>query len=100
MFCGKVRFMPVSWGYSPDPDKRTSGHDIDQFAKYFAMQGLDFEMRNVSGLWQATAFVVEEHGVHVIVAESLMHETLFDALNACYLTLRGFATDSVQPRPD
>ena len=92
--------MPVSWGSSPVPDNKTNGHDIDQHAKFFALHGLDFEMRNVSGLWQVTAFIVEEHGVHLIVAESTMYERLSDALNACYLIVRGFSPDSIQPRPN
>lgn len=87
--------MPVSWGTQQSPPATTSGFDIEQYCRFFALRGNDLNFARKAGLWKAT--VLDEWGV---VAESGECEMLFEALNECYLIVRGFAPASLRPRQE
>jgi hypothetical protein len=87
--------MPVSWGSSPEPEHKISGHDIEQYAKYFALKDSDFEIRCLSGLWDVTVRSRDTDLEQSVIAYSGLCETLGEALNASYLILRGF---TIKPR--
>lgn len=76
--------MPVTWGSNNSPRPTTSGYDIEQYCRFFDMRGNDLNFARNAGLW--TVMVIEGG---TVVASSSSHEVLFDALNECYLIVRG-----------
>ena len=88
--------MPVSWGKtSPADESRVRGSDIEHYGSFFASYGFDYEMKSIAGLWRVTASVRDRNGTEEIVAQSGLHDTLFEALHACYVLIRGH--DSPDP---
>lgn len=85
--------MPVTWGANPTPPQTTNGFDIEQYCRFFESQGLSVVLTRNAGLWAAQVLANNK-----AIAESPECQMLFDALNHCYLIVRGFATDSVRPR--
>jgi hypothetical protein len=86
-----LRSMPVSWG-SNHSQNATSGYDIDQYCRFFSLHGHDLEFKRIAGLWSARVTEGDK-----VIAQSREHDTLFPALNDCYLTFRGFPLESIQP---
>lgn len=80
--------MPVSWGTIPS-SQATSGYDIEQYCRFFTLHNADLNFARNAGLWTATITANKQ-----VIAESGEHEVLFDAMNECYLIMRGLA----QPR--
>lgn len=76
--------MPLLWGSNPNPPQATSGYDIAQYCRFFDMRGNDLNFARTAGLW--TVMVIEGG---TVIASSSSHEVLFDALNECYLIVRG-----------
>jgi hypothetical protein len=85
--------MPVSWGSGPDKYTKTSGYDIEQYCLFFDSRGNSLNFARNAGLW--TVMVIDEGNV---IASSNSKEALFDALNECYLIVRGFSPATTEPR--
>lgn len=49
--------MPVLYGHKTLVDNETDMSDITQFTKWFHLNEMDFELRNVNGKWKCTAWV-------------------------------------------
>jgi hypothetical protein len=79
--------MPLLWGSNPNPPQATSGYDIAQYCRFFDNRGNDLNFARNAGLW--SVMVIEEGNV---IASSTSKEVLFDALNECYLIVRGLPT--------
>jgi hypothetical protein len=79
-----VSSMPISWGTIPTSSPATSGYDIEQYCRFFDNRGNNLNFARNAGLW--TVMVIDEGNV---VASSNGKEVLFDALNECYLIVRG-----------
>lgn len=78
--------MPVSWGGN---SATTRSYDIEQFIRFFDARQLDCEMRRTSGLWEVTVWErLDNPSVYDFVVASGRHESLGEALIACYTAVR------------
>ena len=77
--------MPSTWGTSPDENNPYAGNDIPQYTKFYDLHEMDFEVRRVSGLWDAVAWTRNNEDVWAV---SKKCESLGEALNSCYTEVK------------
>jgi hypothetical protein len=68
--------MPLSWG-TPHSLNTASSYDLDQFTKWFELNGLDFEIVRQAGRWTVTCWTVDEKhfvasGVDINLGKALL----------------------------
>lgn len=48
--------MPVLYGHPAENETTMSSNDVDQYAKWFGIHDMDFEITNREGMWSVSAW--------------------------------------------